>query len=99
MTTTVELVRFKTAADKTGWLLESRVAMVADFQADRDGFLGSRLVKLDDDEWLDIIEWATPEDFHASRAKGPNLPGIKAFFESIDSLVSDELGTTENPKL
>jgi hypothetical protein len=37
--------------------------------------------------------YAPPEDFSASRAKGANLPGIKAFFDAIDRLVSAEEGT------
>jgi hypothetical protein len=67
--------------------------MLKDFDADRAGFLGARLVRLPDDEWLDIVEWATSEDYAASRDKGPNLPGIARFFAAIDSLVSAEEGT------
>lgn len=48
---------------------------------------------LPDDEWLDIVEWRSSEDFAASRVKGANLPGIEAFFATIDRLVSAEEGT------
>ncbi|MFF2554338.1 antibiotic biosynthesis monooxygenase family protein [Nocardia sp. NPDC058058] len=89
----VELTRFRVAPENVRAMLEARPAMVADFQADRVGFLGARLVRLDDDQWLDIVEWRTEEDFRASRAKGPNLPGIGAFFATLGELVSDELGT------
>ncbi|MET0234104.1 MAG: antibiotic biosynthesis monooxygenase [Kibdelosporangium sp.] len=94
MTTTVELTRFRVAPDKVEQLLETRPGMIADFQADRAGFRNARLVRLPDNEWLDIVEWRSAEDFAESRAKGPNLPGIKAFFDTIDSLVSAEEGTT-----
>ncbi|MBK6015549.1 hypothetical protein JHN45_31040 [Streptomyces sp. MBT53] len=50
------------------------------------------MVRLPDDEWLDIVTWGSPEDFAASRAKGANLPGIAAFFAAIASLVSSEEG-------
>jgi quinol monooxygenase YgiN len=90
MVTMVELTRFKVAPDKTEALLAARPGMLADFRADREGFLGARLVRLPGDEWLDIVEWRSAEDFAASRAKGPNLPGIAAFFAAIDELVSDE---------
>lgn len=93
--TTIELTRFRVAQDKTGQLLATRPGMIADFRADRTGFLAARLVRLPDGEWLDIVEWRSPEDFAASRAKGANLPGIKAFFESIDSLVSAEEGVLQ----
>lgn len=93
--TTIELTRFRVAPDKTERLLAARPGMITDFQADRTGFLGARLVRLPDGEWLDIVEWRSPEDFAASRAKGANLPGIKTFFESIDSLVSAEEGVLQ----
>lgn len=88
---TVELTRFKTA--RAAELLATRPAMLADFRKDRDGFLDALLVQLPDDEWLDIVTWRSPEDFAASRAKGPNLPGILAFFQAIDELISMEEGT------
>ena len=90
--TTVELTRFHVAAGNTEALLAARPAMLADFRADRAGFLGARLIRLDDDEWLDIVDWRSPEDFAASRAKGANLPGIRAFFAAIDQLISSEDG-------
>ena len=66
--------------------------MLADFRADRDGFVDARLVQLADGEWLDIVEWRSEADFAASRAKGANRPGIARFFAAIDELVSSEQG-------
>jgi hypothetical protein len=91
--TTVELTRFRVLAEKTEELLAARAEMLKDFEADRAGFLGARLVRLPDNEWLDIVDWATPEDFATSREKGANLPGIARFFAAIDSLVVAEEGT------
>jgi hypothetical protein len=99
VTTTVELTRFKVAADKTEALLAARPAMLADFRADREGFLNARLVALPDGEWLDVVEWRSTADFAASRAKGANLPGIAAFFAVIDELVSAEEGVLAGPDL
>ncbi|MEU4428272.1 antibiotic biosynthesis monooxygenase [Actinoplanes sp. NPDC024001] len=91
--TTVELTRFRVTPDRTADLLAARPAMLADFRADRAGFLDARLVRLPGDEWLDIVYWERPEDFAASRAKGANRPGIAAFFAAIAELVSSEEGT------
>ncbi|MEU8659479.1 antibiotic biosynthesis monooxygenase [Actinoplanes philippinensis] len=90
--TTVELTRFRVEPARVEELLRARPAMLADFRADRSGFLDARLVRLPGDEWLDIVTWSTPEDFAASRAKGANLPGIGAFFAAIAGLVSAEEG-------
>ncbi|WP_350347964.1 hypothetical protein ABIQ69_15180 [Agromyces sp. G08B096] len=87
---TIELTRF-TAADGEA-LLAARPAMLADFAADREGFRGARLVRLAGDEWLDLVEWADALALEASRAKGGNLPGIRAFFAAIDALISSEAG-------
>ncbi|MFE3453796.1 hypothetical protein ACFXJ8_33210 [Nonomuraea sp. NPDC059194] len=92
----VELTRFK--ATRAAELLAARPLMEADFAADRAGFLGARIVRLADDEWLDIVDWRSADDFAASRAKGPNLPGIAAFFAAIDALVSDEQGEAHTPE-
>ncbi|WP_327088632.1 hypothetical protein OIE66_41015 [Nonomuraea sp. NBC_01738] len=92
MSTTVELTRFRAA--RSDELLAARPAMLADFRSDRAGFLDARLVRLADEEWLDIVEWRSAADFAASRAKGANLPGIAAFFASIDELVSMDEGVT-----
>jgi quinol monooxygenase YgiN len=93
VTTAVELTRFRVSPEHATNLLAARGGMIADFQADRDGFLGAKLVQLSDGEWLDIVEWRSPADFAASRAKGGNLPGIQAFFALIDDIVSMEEGT------
>ncbi|WP_157740918.1 antibiotic biosynthesis monooxygenase [Jiangella sp. DSM 45060] len=91
---TVELTRFRVLPENVNALLAARPGMLADFRADRDGFIDAVLVRLPDDEWLDIVTWRSAEDFAASRAKGANLPGIAAFFGAIAELVSAEEGTT-----
>ncbi len=44
--TIVELTRFRVELDRREDLLASRSAMIADFKADRAGFLGPELVEL-----------------------------------------------------
>lgn len=67
--------------------------MLADFAADRDGFVEARLVRLPGGEWLDVVTWESSRHLAASREKGANLPGIADFFAAIDSLVAAEEGT------
>ncbi|MEU7868143.1 antibiotic biosynthesis monooxygenase [Dactylosporangium sp. NPDC049140] len=92
MTAIVELTRLRVAPEQTDAFLAARPGMVADFRADRAGFLGARLVRLPGDEWLDIVDWASAEDREASRVKGANRPGIAAFFATIADVVSAEDG-------
>jgi hypothetical protein len=90
---TVELTRFRVSSQRAEALLAARPAMLRDFEADRVGFLDARLIQLPDDQWLDMMFWNSPEDLAASRAKGGNLPYIRAFLELIDELISSEEGT------
>jgi quinol monooxygenase YgiN len=92
MPVTVELTRFTVRPEQREALLAARPSMVEDFAADREGFLGAQLVELPGGEWLDVVRWRSSEDFAASREKGPNRPGIAAFFAAIDALVSAEEG-------
>jgi quinol monooxygenase YgiN len=95
---TIELTRFRVQPEKVEALLDARPRMLADFRADRVGFVDARLVRLPDHEWLDIVTWRSAEDFAASRAKGANLPGIEAFFAAIEQLVSMEEGEPADPE-
>ena len=88
----IELTRFQVAADQRDALLASRPGMLREFAADRAGFIDARLVELPDGEWLDIVRWRSSDDFDASRKKGANLPGIRAFFGAISRVVSSEEG-------
>ncbi|KAB1925128.1 MULTISPECIES: antibiotic biosynthesis monooxygenase [Micromonospora] len=92
--TTVEITRFRVPAERADDLLAARPAMLRDFQADRAGFLGARLIRLAADEWLDIVFWGSSEDYAESRRRGANRPGIQTFFSLIDSVISTEEGTT-----
>lgn len=89
---TLELTRFRVRPEHVAALLSARPRMLEDFRADRAGFLEAQLVRLPGDQWLDIVWWRSPDDFAASRAKGANLAGIKAFFDTIDELISSEEG-------
>jgi hypothetical protein len=73
-------------------LVAARPSMLEQFAADRVGFIDARLVRLPDNEWMDIIIWDSAEDFAASREKGGNSPQIRAFFDAIEGVVSAEAG-------
>lgn len=90
--TTVELTRFRVPPDRAQELLDARPGMIEAFRTDRHGFLGAHLVRIDDEQWLDIVWWDAAEDLDASQAKGGNLPAVQAFFAPISELLSSERG-------
>ena len=89
----VELARFRVRPERIDDLLAAYSRMLEEFRGGRAGFIDAHLVRLPNDEWLDVIRWRSSQDFAASRAKGANLPGMKAFVDAIDSFVSVEEGS------
>ncbi|MEV7992121.1 alpha/beta hydrolase [Streptomyces sp. NPDC086077] len=88
----IEMTTFVVAPDRTSKMLAARPAMLSAFRTDRRGFIAARLVRVAENTWLDMVEWADADAFDASRAKGANLPEIAAFFATIDELVSVRSG-------
>jgi quinol monooxygenase YgiN len=90
---TVELARFRTHPGRADELIAARPGMLASFRAGRPGFVRADLVRITDDEWLDVVIWESSEAYAASRAKGGDTPAVQAFFAPIAELVSAEEGT------
>lgn len=88
----IEMTTFVVAPERTSEMLAARPGMLSAFRRDRRGFIAARLVRVADNTWLDMVEWADAEAFDVSRAKGANLPEIAAFFATIDELVSVRSG-------
>ncbi|WP_152364877.1 alpha/beta hydrolase family protein [Microlunatus speluncae] len=88
----IELTTFTVSPERTRGMLDARAGMVADFRADRRGFLSARLVRLDETTWLDVVEWTDDAAWDESKLKGANTPGIAAFFGTIDGLVDARRG-------
>lgn len=70
----IELTTFVVAPDRTSDMLSARSGMLSAFRKDRRGFIGARLVRVADDTWLDVVEWADALAFDESRAKGATSP-------------------------
>lgn len=88
----IELTSFTVRPDQTQAMLDARKGMVEAFRADRRGFVSAKLVRLDENTWLDVVEWTDDTARDESRAKAANRPEIAAFFSTIDSLVSGRRG-------
>ncbi|MEU4091651.1 alpha/beta hydrolase [Streptomyces sp. NPDC026673] len=88
----IELTTFVVAPERSSDMLSARSGMLSGFRKDRRGFIDARLVRVAEDTWLDVVEWADAAAYDASREKGGNLPEIAAFFATIDRLVGAESG-------
>ena len=88
----IEMTTFTVAPENTQAMLDARAGMVRAFRDDRRGFVAARLVRLDQQTWLDVVEWTDDAAWDESKAKGANLPAIAAFFGTIAGLVGVERG-------
>ncbi|GAB3896782.1 hypothetical protein GCM10029964_078670 [Kibdelosporangium lantanae] len=88
----IELTTFTVKPANTAALLAARPGMVDAFRRDRRGFIAARLIRVDDNTWLDMVEWTDDTAWDESRAKGANQPEIATFFATIDTLVSSTRG-------
>jgi heme-degrading monooxygenase HmoA len=87
----MEIARLRVRPENAAALAAARGPFVEAF-TQRPGFVRSELVRVADDEWLDLIIWATSEDFAESRRRGGDSEPVQAFFALIDGLVSSEEG-------
>jgi heme-degrading monooxygenase HmoA len=87
----MEVTRLRVAPEKAEALASARVGMLEAF-ARREGFVRADLVRVAEDQWLDLIVWERSEDFAESRRRGADSEGIERFFAQIDEVISGEEG-------
>lgn len=95
----IELTTFRVRPDRTTAMLAARPGMVAAFQEGRRGFVSAKLVRLDEQTWLDVVEWTDDTAWDESRAKGGDDPRIAEFFGTIEALVSARRGARYDDEL
>ncbi len=81
---TVELARFSVRPEHEEALLDARPGMLEDFRADRAGFIDGMLVRLPDNDWLDIERSTPGRSCTAKWPLGRNL----AEAEEMDALAA-----------
>lgn len=89
--TTLEIVRLRVAAAHAEQFAAARGPMLEELAA-RPGFVRADLVRLGDEEWLDLVTWRAADDLAESRRRGADGPGVAAFFGLIDAVLADESG-------
>lgn len=89
--TVMEVTRLRVASGKAAALGAARPAMLRAFQ-ERPGFVSAELVRIADDEWLDLVVWKTSADFAESRRRGGDSEAVRSFFAQIDEVISSEEG-------
>ncbi|MGW0997733.1 alpha/beta hydrolase [Streptomyces sp. NPDC002523] len=88
----IEMTTFQVRPDKVSDMLAARPGMLAAFREGRRGFVSARLARVDEDTWLDLVEWTDDAAWDESRARGADRPEIAEFFATIDTVVSSERG-------
>jgi heme-degrading monooxygenase HmoA len=92
----MEVTRLRVAPERAAGLQAARAAMVAAFE-ERPGFVRADLVRLSEEEWLDLIVWESSADFAESRRRGGDSDAVRAFFAQIDAVIASDEGQLWTP--
>ena len=86
MSTTIEIAEFETVAGATEDVVLTAAQQAGLFLARQPGFLGRRLARRPEGDWVDIVEWASPEAAQAAAQTFPAAPEAAAFMGVIASV-------------
>jgi len=76
-------VRFKADVDDVNSMLDKRARLLAAVRTAFPGLTGARLVRMDDETWLDSWRWSSLDAMQAALAGGPGLPEAAAAFALV----------------
>ncbi len=86
----LELARFTVAPDEVPAMLAARPAMVAELREHCPGFHRVYLTRVDEETWLDVVEWESREAAEAAMATVMELPGCRRVFGHIREVLAME---------
>ena len=83
MSTTLEIAEFETVAGTTEEAVLAAARQAGAFLARQPGFRGRQLARRPEGDWVDIVEWASPEAAEAAAQAFPTAPEAAAFMGVI----------------
>ncbi|NOX31556.1 MAG: hypothetical protein GXP35_16145 [Actinobacteria bacterium] len=90
---TLELARFKVSPDNVDAMLADRPGAIEHISGAYPAFVGSRLVRLGPDEFMDIVEWTSLEAANKAAEEVPEHPECQLYFRHMSELVSMDHAT------
>lgn len=90
MSTTLEIVRFNVDPSHVEAFLAGRSAAIEALQSHSSGLLNTRLARVADDVWVDVLEWETREQAAAAAVTAEKLPAVQSWAEHISGFLSFE---------
>ena len=86
----LELARFTVDPAAAEAMLATRPAIVAELREHCPGFRGLYLARLDEQTWLDVVEWESREAADAAMETVMELPACQRMFRHIKEVVAME---------
>jgi hypothetical protein len=86
----IRIVRFKVASADAGTMLARRGKLLDAVRQAFSGLTEARLVRVDDETWLDTWRWASAESMRAALDGAPNLPEAAAAFALARDVTSEQ---------
>jgi len=87
---TLELARFTVAPEEVAGMLAARAAVVGELRAHCPDVRRVYLTRVDEDTWLDVVEWESREAAEAAMATVMELPGCRRVFGHIREVLAME---------
>jgi heme-degrading monooxygenase HmoA len=78
-----ELARYRVDPQNTDELLTRWEAAVSAIRRTFPGLVGANLARLDEQTWIDVWRWESPEAAHAAAQGAPSVPEAAAMFSLI----------------
>ena len=96
MSSTLEIVRFNVDPSRVEAFLAERSAAIESLRDHSPGLLSTRLARVADDVWVDILEWETREQAVAAAVTAEKLPAVQSWAEHISEFLSFEQADVEH---
>jgi hypothetical protein len=89
----LELARFKVAAENVDAMLADRLGALSHVAEQHSDFVTSRLVRMSDTEFMDIVEWKSLEAAKKAGEEVMQYPECQKYFRHMTELVSMDHAT------
>jgi hypothetical protein len=86
----VEFVRFIISPERTDALVAARTEVVKEFTDRLRGFRGAWLIRVSDEEWIELTGWDTDEDADAAIVYTSK---VTSYLGLVEGILGQERGT------
>lgn len=88
--TLLRITRFAVDPGQEGEMLARRSVMIDELRRRYSGPVETRLARVDDEHWLDVWRWDSPEQAADAMAGAPGIPEVAARFALVRDVSAEQ---------